>query len=386
MQVFKTFMKVLKKNLLGSLMYLGIFAILFIMLGNGEKLDAGYSDVALQVSIMDEDASEASAALTEYIGQTNEIISLENDETLILDALYYQKADYVLIIQDGYEEKLSQGITDGLFRNYQVPGSYANPLFEQALDEYVKTVCAYRVGGTDLETALERTNQALSVEIPVTKETFTEEGSSGFSESYAVFFQYLPFILVSVFMNSACPVLMTMNRSDLKKRTDSSCLPQSRYSIQTTLGCAMIFLVVWIIMVLISFLIGGGAFNKMSGLAILNSFVFAMVAAGIALLFSVLLKDKKVLSFATNLIGLGMSFLCGVFVTQALLGEGVLSVARFLPAFWYVKANNMLAGLSGEFFEMSSYLLCLGIQLGFAAALFLGYFIMAGIRYKDGKM
>ncbi|MBQ8687286.1 MAG: ABC transporter permease [Ruminococcus sp.] len=386
MQVFKTFMKVLKKNLFGALMYLGVFAVIFVFHVNANSSSTAYTDVTLNINIIDEDASAASGALAEYIGQMHEIVSLKNDKEMLLDALFYQKVNYVLMIQDGYEEKLSQGITDDLFRNYQVPGSYANPLFEQTLNEYVKTVCAYMTGGADLETALEKTSETLSVEIPVTKETFAEDGASTFSESYAFFFQFLPYILISVFMNSACPVLMTMNRSDLKKRTDSSCMPQSWYSIQTALGCFLIFLTVWLIMVILSFLIGGGSFDKMSLLAILNSFVFALVSAGITMLCSVLIKDKNIIAFVTNLIGLGMSFLCGVFVSQDLLGEGVLAAARFLPAYWYVKANNILAGLSGEFFEVSSYLLCLGIQLGFAAVFFLSYFIVGRNRYKEGKM
>ena len=379
-------MKVLKKNLFGALMYLGIFMVIFVFLGNSESTSENYTDVMLKVSVMDEDESDASAALMSYIEKTNEIVPIENDKSLILDSLFYQKIDYVLIVQEGYEKALSQGITDNLFRNYQVPGSYANPLFEQMLDEYVKTVCAYMASDADLDAALEHTNETLSVEIPVTKETFAEERTSTIPESYALFFQYLPYIITSVFMNSVCPVLMTMNRSDLKKRTDSSCLPQSRFSMQVAMGCAVVFLTVWMLLIFISSIIGDGSLSKMSLFAILNSFVFMLISAGIAMLTSVLIKDKNVLNFITNIIGLGMSFLCGVFVPQELLGDGILMAARFLPAYWYVKANNMLAGLSGEFFEISSYLLCLGIQLGFAVVLFLGYFIMTRIHYKEGKI
>lgn len=386
MQVFKTFMKVLKKNLFGALMYLGIFVVIFVFLGNSESTSGNYTDVMLKVSVMDEDKSDASAAVIDYIEKTNEIVTIENDESIILDSLFYQKIDYVLIVQEGYENALSQGMTENLFRNYQVPGSYANPLFEQMLNEYIRTVCAYMASGADLDAAIEYTNETLSVEIPVTKETFTEEGTSTIPESYALFFQYLPYIIISVFLISVCPVLMTMNRSVLKKRTDSSSLPQSHYSMQVAIGCAVVFLTVWMFLIFISSIIGDGSINKMSLLAILNSFAFMLISAGITMLTSVLVKDKNILNFIANTLGLGMSFLCGVFAPQELLGEGVLSVARFLPAYWYVKANNMLTGLSGELFEMSSYLLCLGIQLGFAAALFLGYFIMARIRYKDGKM
>lgn len=56
-----------------------------------------------------------------------------------------------------------------------------------------------------------------------------------------------------------------------------------------------------------------------------------------------------------NTVSLGSSFLCGVFVQQELLGETVPSIARFLPAYWYVKAVD----ISGTWFHSTFAVLCL---------------------------
>jgi ABC-2 type transport system permease protein len=40
-----------------------------------------------------------------------------------------------------------------------------------------------------------------------------------------------------------------------------------------------------------------------------------------------------------NVLTLGMSFISGVFVPQAILGKTVLTIAQFTPVFWFVKAN-----------------------------------------------
>ena len=101
------------------------------------------------------------------------------------------------------------------------------------------------------------------------------------------------------------------------------------------------------------------------------------------MLCSVLIEEKRAINIATNIIGLGMSFLCGVFVPQELLSEKVLDVSRFLPAYWYVRTNDMLAGISGEIFSTSSYLTYIGIQLLFAAFLFISYILISRIRYKE---
>ena len=63
-----------------------------------------------------------------------------------------------------------------------------------------------------------------------------------------------------------------------------------------------------------------------------------------------------------------MSFICGVFVPHDMLGEGVLKVAKFLPAYWYEKANNMLCGVTP--YNFNEYLTCLLVQVGFLVAFF----------------
>ena len=71
-----------------------------------------------------------------------------------------------------------------------------------------------------------------------------------------------------------------------------------------------------------------------------------------------------------NLVGLGCSFLCGVFVPLELMGEGVIRVAHFLPPYWYDRAGDSLA----ELFPL------LGVELLFGAAL-----VCAGMACRRGK-
>ena len=65
-----------------------------------------------------------------------------------------------------------------------------------------------------------------------------------------------------------------------------------------------------------------------------------------------------------------MSFLCGIFVPQSMLSDSVLKAGQFLPAYWYVRANNMLFGISGEVFQTRTFLQYLGVECLFAGALF----------------
>ena len=87
-------------------------------------------------------------------------------------------------------------------------------------------------------------------------------------------------------------------------------------------------------------------------------------------------------SVIRNLLGLGMAFLGGVFVPQNMLSDEVLAVARFLPTYWYVRANNMLAGFSTEIFDMHLYWNAIGIQLLFALTAFALTLVASKLKHQ----
>ena len=105
----------------------------------------------------------------------------------------------------------------------------------------------------------------------------------------------------------------------------------------------------------------------------LNSFVFLLIAAAIAILIAAFSPSDTGVNVIANVLGLGMSFFCGIFVPQSILGDKVLAIGRFLPAYWNVRVINMLSPFSDDTLSMPTYWMCIGIQLLFFAALFSVY-------------
>ena len=105
---------------------------------------------------------------------------------------------------------------------------------------------------------------------------------------------------------------------------------------------------------------------------ILNSLAFLLVAASIAFLVGNLAKSDVAISALTNVIGLGMCFLGGVFVPPDMLSEGVQKFSRFLPSWWYVRNVNLLGLRQGALSAADTQLIgeSLLIQIAFAAAIF----------------
>ncbi len=86
----------------------------------------------------------------------------------------------------------------------------------------------------------------------------------------------------------------------------------------------------------------------------------------------------------TNIIALGSSFICGVFMPQSLLGDSVLAFAKFLPTYWYVKSNELIYGLSDFSFEsLKPIFINMLIILGFAIVIFAITFVIGRFKRKE---
>lgn len=384
MPVFKTYMKVVKKNLFMAFIYTGIFVLLVFMFSSSAEPSVKFESVSLGVCVIDEDNTEASKALTEYIGSTNNLVEIENDKDEILDALYYTRADYVLTIKSGFEEKIKAGETDNLLTNYQLPDSYDGVFIDNKIDHYVSTLSAYAVVNNDISAAISKTAGTLSRETEITVETFSDDGNENTDYSkLAFFFTYLPYGLISVLISILSVVLIKMNNKEISARTNSSSTPVLSQTMQILLGSLILVAAVWILFMLVGIVMNGGMFEGRAWLGVLNSFVFTLVSAGIAILTASLTNESHYVALVANIVPLSMSFLCGIFVEQSLLGENILAFSRFLPAYWYIKATDMLASSSDASFNNTEFMSCLGIEALFAVALFA--LVLLVNKYKHSK-
>ncbi len=383
MQVFNAYMKVLKKKLPVAMIYVIVFlTIAFPMSRAGANSDK-FEATKLDICIFDEDNTPESKALCDLIVKDNDIVELENDKDVITDALYYESADYVLIINKGYAEKLAEGDTEEIFGSYHLHDSYSIVYVEQFLNEYTSAVKAYLAGGLDLDEAVKSAGEAVSVEAEVNYESFDEDNSSAdFPKAFSFYFQYMPYILLSVMISALCPILLTMGRKDIRYRTNCSSVRPSSYTMQILAGSALFVIALWLIFAAAGAVLYGGMYQGKGWYAVLNSFIFSLVAASIAVLVASFSPSDRIVSLITQVVGLGMSFLCGIFVPMSMLGEGVLAAGRFLPAYWYIKANNMLAG--SEPYDGSKLMQYMLIEAAFAVVLAILSLVVNRVKYTGG--
>lgn len=300
MQVFKTFMKILRTRLTSAILYLVIFMVIAVIMADTAKDNNGYEDYKMSVSVIDRDNSAESKRLQDFIFSGNKKVELAQT--------------------------------------------------------------------------------AVSQQVKAELKNFNNKGGTGMPAIFGYYFQYLAYVMLSMLIVTLCPVILTLNRKGVRERTMCSSLTSANYSRQTALGASILVFSIWLLFMIVA-IIWGKTLSVKFWLACLNSFVYIIAAAGIAMIIAQFDLSDNGITAISNIIGLGMSFLCGVFVPQELLTGGVLAVGRLFPAYWYTKANNMLFGMSGGVFSTKEYLICVGIEALFAIA----FFAVAALLVKQKR-
>lgn len=379
------FFKVARKKLPSALIYVFIFLVLIILMSNTGSSDSRFQITSVNICIIDKDQSMASQGLSDYLTGMHELVELDSyDNETLQDNLFYQTISYVLTIPKGFEAALTSGITDGLVQTSKRQDSASGYFVDQQVDSYLRSLSLYLTGGATLEEAIASTRNTIAEEPEVTSVFFGKKTGDGQSAMY-YFFQYFPYVIIMILIEGLSPILMAFHKKDVEDRIRCSSMPSNRRNIQIGLGCATYSMGVWVIFLLISIVMYGPAhiFSANGLLCILNTLVFLLISSAITLFISTFSIKGNVLSMVSNVIGLGMSFLCGIFVPQWLLGETVLAVSRFLPAYWYIRILNMLSGFSGDPFSMHTYWSCIGVELLFLFAIFAAYLVANQQRQKS---
>ena len=387
MQLFKAFCVIGKRRIATIGVYFAIYAVITIILSVTAKdnLNANFQSKELSVCVLDEDDSMASKALTEYIGSIHHLVTLENDPEVLQEHLYYRDINYVLTISQGFEDKLLAGECEGLVTNVKVPGSSAGYFADQQVSQYIQAVQLYLTGGFSIDEAIVKASASLENAGNVEAVVFEKETAEGRKEVF-YFYQYLPYIFILLLFCGLAPIIMIFQEKDKRNRISCSSQKLWKRNLELAFGCGAYSLCIWLLFMVLGVAVyHGSMFTEKALYAMLNSFVFLLISIALTLLLSCFdlgVNVMNVVNIVSNLLGLGMAFLGGVFVPQNMLSDEVLAVARFLPTYWYVRANNMLAGFSTEIFDMHLYWNAIGIQLLFALTAFALTLVASKLKHQ----
>lgn len=378
MPVFKVYFHVLKKCLPSMLIYLTVFLAIAILATNmykpADSTDFQSTRANIAVINRDEDTGLI-RGLKDYLSQNNTLVDLPDDTERLQDELFYRNVDYIAIIPAGFTDDFEKSGSAAI-EKVVVPDSMGARYVDLQVNNYLDTTKMYTsFSEMTPEQRAAAVAHDLSAETPVTVNTFNSQPSQNDdSFTYLAYFGYLSYVMIALVMLGISTIMMVFNQLDLRSRNLCSPVKLRSMNLQLALGSAVFALFCWLVLVGCGVLLYGKALIH-SGLTVycgLNSLVFTIVCVAIGFLVGIFIKSYSVQAAVANVLSLGMSFLCGVFVPQSLMSAPVLRFASFLPVFWYVKANDAISNLTNfTSASLSPIFTDMLIQLGFAAAIFL---------------
>lgn len=388
MQVFKLFFKVARSKLWIGILYTVIFFAICFPMVNASEQKVDFEDTSLSLYVRDDDQSEASRELIRALGEKHRVTEEPMDNQKLMDAMYYSIIDYSLVIKKGYAENLgsvnSETLKKDLLDEFHLRDSYASAMMGVWLNEYIRNTRVAVAMGEDLMTAVRNAAERPVIDVEIVRDTKDEVFDQNFTPKFAWFFRLLMYIMVAVIMSTLGPILLSLNREDQRKRIECSRLKVSTYVTQIFMGSAVLVIMIWFIFVAGGAALYGGMYTGTnSWMAVLNSLIFALFVAMFTIFVSTFRPSSTVMSMMAQALGLGMAFLCGGFVPQTMLGEGVQKVAGILPGFWYERANDILCRDQNG--TMGDVWICFAVQGGFIL-LFLILTIIMSSRHPKLKV
>lgn len=319
----------------------------------GGEQEQYYEGSSGDIAVFDYDNSPESEKLMEYLDMKHDIKVMEDDASELLDYLYYQELDYVLYIEDGYAES-------GELTNSKRPGSNTGIYIDNQIEAYEKSMSTLIDSGCSVDEAFEITVEALDE-----KELVSMKGNSS-TPNVFFFYLYIPYALIMMLFDGLAPVIIAFNKKAVSDRTNISSMSLKSKNIQLMLGSVVLSTVMWVLFVVISVLLYGRSETGVPLYGILNSFIYMILAVGIVSIVGNFNLNGQALSMASNVIGMGLCFLGGIFVPMEIFSDSLLAVAKFIPTYWYVEAqyNIFFGGTAGELYK------CFGIELLFALVFF----------------
>lgn len=373
MRVFKLYFKILKKSIPNLLIYIGILVLFTIMLTINFKSssDNTFTDIKVRTALINHDKD--SLLLKEfknYLEKSSDFIEIDNTKKSMQDALFFRNVSYIISIPEGFTEDFLDG-KDPIINKYTLPDSSTNHKVDLAINNFLNTG---RVYINNLENISEgELVKVISKDLDVNIDgvLYSKEGNGVDNTPMVTYYNYLVYAILSILILGVSDIMISFTNIDIKRRNLAS--PISPYSMQIqqifghlafTLLCVILFIFFGSVVYRTS------PFNKTSILFILNLISFAFAALSIAYLVGSLTKSRDITNGISNVVGLGLSFISGVFVPMEFLGETTLQIARFTPAYWYTTANIAIGNLSNfDFSQTSSIYGNMLIQLGFAIAI-----------------
>ncbi len=369
MTVFKGFLILTKRNINIMFMYIAIFmSIAVAVQKTSGKASDSFKQESLRIAVIDHDKGELARGLAAYLEQYHTLVDVPDDMSVIQDRMFYRDIYYTVIIPESFETRCLHGSEQ--LPVTKIPGSNSGFYVDQQINTFLNDVRIMTDSGFSLPDAIAKVTENGKTTAKVS--LLDKNGYGGQKPDHAFMFQFMPYVLISILCYCLAYIMIAFHKPDVMKRMMCSSVPIRSQNIQLILGYFLFGICIWGIFTVMAVVLYGKGFLNDPNLPyyLANSFLMTLVSLSLAFLVSTLITREELVNAIVNVISLGMSFLCGVFVDLEIISKSVKTAAQFLPVYWYEKVNNLLSyNISFSPEQRLSLYTGYGLQILFAAAI-----------------
>lgn len=338
MIVFSTFWRIVKKYK-GTIL---LYTVMLIMFGGINLTSNSTNDMFTptkpNIFIVNKDSNMGlTKNLINYLKKNTNVVSLEDDEEKINDALFYRDISYAIYIPKNY----SKDVLDKKDVTIDIKSSkdYTSSLTEMMLDKYLNVQSNLVNITNNQDELVNMINNTLDVNSEV---IVSSKLDNSYLNKVSRYFNFGSYSLLAVIIFIVTLVINSFKENTINKRIIVSSFNYKKHNSLLMLSSFVYSLIVWVLFSLLSVILLGKDMISLRGiLYFVNTFMFVMPSLSFGILISTLVNNKDSIGGIVNVVSLGSAFLCGAFIPTEYLPKIVLSIA----AYYFIDSNNLLSSM-----------------------------------------
>lgn len=391
MHLYKHFFKLIGKNKSGLIIYGCIFiAMIFCIVlatSSVESESDSVKTVSYTIGYIDKDNSELSRGILDFLAKDNELVDMsDKDEDGIKTIVFFETVKYVFEIPEGFEADIAAGRDTNIEYYVGTSMSARTYIISNYIDKYLKNYKAYIELGKSETEAIKAANANMENVAKVNRYVDDEKVTSENGSEIAVynlinFFAYVSFGAIVVCLGG---VLLTNNQKGVSKRMFIAPVSAKNKVLVDFIGVFTAGIIIWAVFMIFMAIYGRNSqlMSQYFGVIMLLELAIIVFNCSFAVFVAGFGVKNATLGMISNVVGLSMSFVSGVFVPQYLLGSGVLAVAKFTPFYWLCRCVGTMYGPAESPFTYSASEVALSISMILLIAV---VFLSAGILVRKQK-
>ena len=346
MTIFKTYWKIVKKNIGIIILYTVMLLVFGTMNLKANKNSFEFISSKPDIIIVNNSSGIITDNLISYL-KTNANVKNITDENDIDDAVFFRDANYVIYIPKEFENKIENG--KEFYIDIKTNNSYDSYIASELLNKYLDVFSKYMNLYNDKILAIQKLDNTLNK-----KASVVIENKTNLNSRTSLFYNFSSYSIMAIVIYIICLVLSSFNDEKISKRTNVSGMNYKTFNNYLYISSFTFTFIIFIVYLILSFLILKNSILNINGfLYSLNMFIFFIVSFTMAILISNLVKSKGAISGVVNVISLGSAFLCGAFIPVKYMPSFALKIAHIFPTFYFIDNNEYIASLQN--FDKASY-------------------------------